>query len=237
MACIKALRQIADTGVTTNTEMAMLAQDIIDELDPEAIDQAATPVLATEAADTTEATKMPGEAEASTDSPDATQLYLKEIGRAPLLSAEEEKTLSRKALAGDAAAHRQMIESNLRLVVRIAKKYLNRGLPLLDLIEEGNLGLIRAVEKFDPERGFRFSTYATWWIRQAIERSIMNQARTIRLPVHVVKELNYFLRGSIRLIRFAACRTGPCSRWCPMTDRQFRRRKCRRAISCHSLAA
>jgi len=139
------------------------------------------------------------EAAGPTDSPDATQLYLKEIGRAPLLSADEEKSLSRLALAGDSSAHKQMIECNLRLVVRIAKKYLNRGLPLLDLIEEGNLGLIRAVEKFDPERGFRFSTYATWWIRQAIERGIMNQTRTIRLPVHVVKELNYFLRAAREL--------------------------------------
>ena len=180
----------------------MLAQDILDELDPKAIEQAETRVLTAEAPAAPAAPKQadePVDAEVSSDSPDATQLYLKEIGRAPLLSADEEKSLSRKALAGDAAAHRQMIESNLRLVVRIAKKYLNRGLPLLDLIEEGNLGLIRAVEKFDPERGFRFSTYATWWIRQAIERAIMNQARTIRLPVHVVKELNYFLRASREL--------------------------------------
>lgn len=125
---------------------------------------------------------------------DATQLYLGEIGFSPLLTAEEEVYYARRALRGDKAARKRMIESNLRLVVKIARRYNNRGLVLLDLIEEGNLGLIRAVEKFDPERGFRFSTYATWWIRQTIERAIMNQTRTIRLPIHVVKELNVYLR-------------------------------------------
>ncbi|GGC07950.1 RNA polymerase sigma factor RpoS [Marinobacterium zhoushanense] len=130
---------------------------------------------------------------------DATQLYLNEIGFSPLLTAEEEVYFSRLALKGDGAARKRMIESNLRLVVKIARRYINRGLSLLDLIEEGNLGLIRAVEKFDPERGFRFSTYATWWIRQTIERAIMNQTRTIRLPIHVVKELNVYLRASREL--------------------------------------
>lgn len=130
---------------------------------------------------------------------DATQLYLNEIGFSPLLSAEEEVFFARKALRGDSAARRRMIESNLRLVVKISRRYVNRGLALLDLIEEGNLGLIRAVEKFDPERGFRFSTYATWWIRQTIERAIMNQTRTIRLPIHVVKELNVYLRAAREL--------------------------------------
>jgi RNA polymerase nonessential primary-like sigma factor len=127
---------------------------------------------------------------------DATRLYLKEIGFSPLLTAEEEVFYARKAQKGDAAARRRMIESNLRLVVKIARRYMNRGLALLDLIEEGNLGLIRAVEKFDPERGFRFSTYATWWIRQTIERGIMNQTRTIRLPVHVLKEINIYQRAA-----------------------------------------
>lgn len=130
---------------------------------------------------------------------DATQLYLNEIGFSPLLSAEEEVYFSRKALRGCEASRKRMIESNLRLVVKIARRYINRGLTLLDLIEEGNLGLIRAVEKFDPERGFRFSTYATWWIRQTIERAIMNQTRTIRLPIHVVKELNVYLRAAREL--------------------------------------
>ncbi len=133
------------------------------------------------------------------ESPDATQLYLTEIGFSPLLNADEEKHYARLALAGDEAGRKRMIESNLRLVVKIARRYLNRGLSLLDLIEEGNLGLIHAVEKFDPERGFRFSTYATWWIRQTIERAIMNQTRTIRLPIHVVKELNLYLRAAREL--------------------------------------
>ncbi|MBD3669264.1 MAG: RNA polymerase sigma factor RpoS [Gammaproteobacteria bacterium] len=127
---------------------------------------------------------------------DATRLYLSEIGFSPLLSAEEEVHYARLAQKGEESGRKRMIESNLRLVVKIARRYLNRGLPLLDLIEEGNLGLIRAVEKFDPERGFRFSTYATWWIRQTIERAIMNQTRTIRLPIHVVKEINTYLRAA-----------------------------------------
>ena len=130
---------------------------------------------------------------------DATRLYLNEIGFSSLLTAEEEVYFARLSLRGDAAARRRMIESNLRLVVKIARRYMNRGLALLDLIEEGNLGLIRAVEKFDPERGFRFSTYATWWIRQTIERALMNQTRTIRLPIHVVKEINIYLRAARKL--------------------------------------
>ncbi len=130
---------------------------------------------------------------------DATQIYLSEIGFSPLLSAEEEVHYSRLALKGDVAGRKKMIESNLRLVVKISRRYLNRGLPLLDLIEEGNLGLMKSVEKFDPDRGFRFSTYATWWIRQTIERAIMNQTRTIRLPIHVVKELNLYLRAARQL--------------------------------------
>lgn len=127
---------------------------------------------------------------------DATRMYLNEIGAATLLTAEEEVELTRRAHKGDEEARRRMIVCNLRLVVKIARRYLNRGMPLLDLIEEGNLGLLRAVEKFDPERGFRFSTYATWWIRQTIERALMNQTRTIRLPVHIVKEVNICLRAA-----------------------------------------
>ena len=130
---------------------------------------------------------------------DPIRQYLDEIGASPLLTAEEEKSYARRAQRGDEAARRRMIESNLRLVVRIARRYVNRGLPLLDLIEEGNLGLIRAVEKFDPERGFRFSTYATWWIRQTIERGIMNQSRTVRLPIHVIKDINACRRAARRL--------------------------------------
>ena len=126
---------------------------------------------------------------------DSTQMYLDAIGLSPLLTAEQEVSYARSALQGDSGARKRMIECNLRLVVSIAKRYQNRGLALLDLIEEGNLGLIRAVEKFNPELGFRFSTYATWWIRQSVERGIMNTSRIVRLPVHISKELNAFLRA------------------------------------------
>ena len=162
-------------------------QDNIDALDVE---------LEQEEAQIAEAQE---EFEVTSKSLDATQLYLSEIGFSPLLTAEEEVLYARRALRGDEAARKRMIESNLRLVVKISRRYSNRGLALLDLIEEGNLGLIRAVEKFDPERGFRFSTYATWWIRQTIERALMNQTRTIRLPIHVVKELNIYLRTAREL--------------------------------------
>lgn len=130
---------------------------------------------------------------------DPTQLYLKEIGISPLLSAEEEVRYGRLVQQGDTKARQRMIESNLRLVVKIARRYYNRGMEFADLIEEGNMGLMRAVEKFDPERGYRFSTYATWWIRQTIERAIINQTRTIRLPIHVVRELNSCLTTTRQL--------------------------------------
>jgi RNA polymerase nonessential primary-like sigma factor len=144
-------------------------------------------------------------AEPSEDGPetdalsDATQLYLHQIGLNRLFTPAEELHFARRAVAGDFSARQKMIEHNLRLVVNVAKAYLNRGMPLLDLVEEGNLGLMHALDKFDPERGFRFSTYATWWIRQNIERAIMNQSRTIRLPVHVIKELNTVLRAKRHL--------------------------------------
>jgi len=139
---------------------------------------------------------MNGRAVASTD---VTRIYLGEIGRARLLTAEEEVELARAARNGCIASRQRMIESNLRLVVNVARAYVNRGLPLLDLVEEGNLGLIRAVEKFDPDRGCRFSTYATWWIRQSVERAIMNQCRTVRLPIHVIRELALYLRTAREL--------------------------------------
>jgi RNA polymerase nonessential primary-like sigma factor len=149
---------------------------------------------------------------------DVTQLYLNEIGAKPLLTPDDELATTRRVRAGDFAARQKMIEHNLRLVVNIAKHYLNRGIPLLDLIEEGNLGLIHALEKFDPERGFRFSTYATWWIRQRIERGIMNQSRTIRLPVHVVKEINLVLRA-FRHLESAATRDASVERVAALIDR------------------
>ena len=159
--------------------------------DPETLStqHAASPVPC--AADEPTKRYPPGDSEL-----DATRLYLNEIGESKLLTADEEVYYARLAQQGDDTARKRMIVSNLRLVVKIARRYLNRGLPLLDLIEEGNLGLIRAVEKFDPERGFRFSTYATWWIRQTIERAIMNQTRTVRLPIHVVKEINVYLKAT-----------------------------------------
>jgi RNA polymerase nonessential primary-like sigma factor len=149
---------------------------------------------------------------------DVTQLYLNEIGAKPLLTPDDELATTRRVRAGDFAARQKMIEHNLRLVVNIAKHYLNRGIPLLDLIEEGNLGLIHALEKFDPERGFRFSTYATWWIRQRIERGIMNQSRTIRLPVHVVKDINLVLRA-FRHLESAATRDASVERVAALIDR------------------
>lgn len=130
---------------------------------------------------------------------DSVRLYLREIGKIPLLTAEEELALAQRVVKGDKLAKDQMAEANMRLVVSIAKRYVGRGLDLLDLIQEGNTGLLRAVEKFDPDRGFKFSTYATWWIRQAITRAIADQARTIRIPVHMVETINKLLRTQRRL--------------------------------------
>jgi RNA polymerase primary sigma factor/RNA polymerase nonessential primary-like sigma factor len=135
-----------------------------------------------------------GREDASSSSPDATKLYLKEIRKTPLLSFAEEQSLAKRVHKGDLEARKHMIEANLRLVVSIGKRFINRGLPFSDIIEEGNIGLIRAVEKFEYKRGFRFSTYATWWIRQAIERAIANQVRIIRLPVHVAELANVYVR-------------------------------------------
>ena len=182
---------------SSNTESeVLLDEEMLDE--SEINDDSQEQKLGPEEFSKNSSLKSVGSREASKNL-DATQLYLNEIGFSPLLTPEEEVKYARLAQKGDEAGRRRMIESNLRLVVKISRRYVNRGLSLLDLIEEGNLGLIRAVEKFDPERGFRFSTYATWWIRQTIERAIMNQTRTIRLPIHVVKELNVYLRAAREL--------------------------------------
>lgn len=191
----------------------MVEPEFIDRPDGELPDDfdGAAPELdeAVDASEEVLETVVPASPEMPDGELDATRLYLNEIGFSSLLTAEEEVYFARLSLRGDEAARRRMIESNLRLVVKIARRYMNRGLALLDLIEEGNLGLIRAVEKFDPERGFRFSTYATWWIRQTIERALMNQTRTIRLPIHVVKEINIYLRAARRLAQTLEREPGP----------------------------
>jgi RNA polymerase nonessential primary-like sigma factor len=190
-------REEPDTESSIDGEDAVLvnSDDAADEIAETGSAQIVSEVSVDEDADNL-AVPPPSKFSADDADFDATRLYLNEIGGSKLLTAEEEVRFARLAQNGDNAARQRMIVSNLRLVVKIARRYLNRGLPLLDLIEEGNLGLIRAVEKFDPERGFRFSTYATWWIRQTIERAIMNQTRTVRLPIHVVKEINIYLKAA-----------------------------------------
>ena len=170
-----------DTGCDADAEMAAEAEDGEEPQDATATVTELKALLAAEL------------------SSDSTQRYLNQIGSLPLLTAEQELHYAGLAKQGDFPARQVMIEHNLRLVVSIAKHYINRGVALLDLIEEGNLGLMRAIDKFEPERGFRFSTYATWWIRQHIERALMNQARTVRLPVHMVRELNQVLRAKYHL--------------------------------------
>ena len=150
---------------------------------------------------TTKAAKVKKTAAESSASEDSVRIYLKEIGRIPLLKKHEEVVLAKRVLAGDIMASKQLAEANLRLVVSIAKKYIGRGLTLLDLIQEGNIGLMKAVEKFDYTRGFKFSTYATWWIRQAITRAIADQARTIRIPVHMVETMNRLSRTQRQLVQ------------------------------------
>jgi RNA polymerase nonessential primary-like sigma factor len=171
------------------------ADELVDALADASGDDAAPPDVVV-AIDNVDELKKVLAAELSTDT---TQHYLNQIGTRPLLTAVQEVHFATLAKAGDFPARQTMIEHNLRLVVSIAKHYINRGVVLLDMIEEGNLGLMRAIDKFEPERGFRFSTYATWWIRQSIERAIMNQARTVRLPVHMVRELNQILRAKYHL--------------------------------------
>jgi RNA polymerase nonessential primary-like sigma factor len=176
-------------------EDSLLEEDKLEDAEDEAIVE--EEVL--EPAETSWRVPVAASREFTPEELDATRMYLGEIGFSPLLTAQEEVYYARRTLQGDASARNRMIESNLRLVVKIARRYMNRGLSLLDLIEEGNLGLIHAVEKFDPERGFRISTYATWWIRQTIERALMNQTRIIRLPIHIIKEINGYLRTARQL--------------------------------------
>jgi RNA polymerase primary sigma factor len=176
--------ELADASIeitTSDPDEAVLADEWVTEDSDEELANAAAVYLDDDIAD------------------DSVRLYLREIGKIPLLSAEEELALAQRVVAGDIDAKDKMAEANMRLVVSIAKRYVGRGLDLLDLIQEGNTGLLRAVEKFDPDKGFKFSTYATWWIRQAITRAIADQARTIRIPVHMVETINKLLRTQRRL--------------------------------------
>ncbi|MDF2940816.1 MAG: rpoS [Gammaproteobacteria bacterium] len=185
-------------------EEAEFDKDIEPEEDGESMDElldllGEDEVSVEEAEEDSEETQKAERFEPGESDHDATTLYLKEIGYVPLFTRKEELYFARLAAKGDEDAKSRMVQSNLRLVVKIAKRYINRGLPLLDLVEEGNLGLMHALEKFDPERGFRFSTYASWWIKQNIERALLNQTHTIRVPVYVLKELNFYLRAARKL--------------------------------------
>lgn len=176
--------ELADASVeitTTGPNVEEFSDEWVDEAEEEEVVTAAPVYLDDDVAD------------------DSVRLYLREIGKIPLLSSEEELALAHRVVAGEHDAKDKMAEANMRLVVSIAKRYVGRGLDLLDLIQEGNTGLLRAVEKFDPDKGFKFSTYATWWIRQAITRAIADQARTIRIPVHMVETINKLLRTQRRL--------------------------------------
>ncbi len=190
----------AQTGQLDADEVALALDEL--ELEPSqldefyaALDEAQIAVVAAGAEEAEELTVEP-EAEITTDS---LQLFLKDIGKVPLLTAAQEVELAKRIERGDHGAKQSMVEANLRLVVSIAKRYRNQGLPFLDLIQEGTIGLVRAAEKFDYRKGFKFSTYATWWIRQAVARAIADKGRTIRMPVHVVEKLNRILRAERKL--------------------------------------
>lgn len=185
-----------DAGVGEEGEYDLSTQVDADEEDLDEPDED----LSDEEAEADDKEDEKQEADWDTHSDDAIKVYLKDIQKTTLLTAEEERELARRISQGDSAARNRMIESNLRLVVKIAKRYMNRGLPFLDLIEEGNMGLIKAVERFKLSKECRFSTYATWWIRQSIERALVNQSRTIRLPVHVSDDINKFIKISRELV-------------------------------------
>jgi RNA polymerase primary sigma factor len=178
-------------------ELTEAGIEMIEATEPTAADF--TDEWALEAEETTEEVDLTEQAYLDDIADDSVRLYLREIGKIPLLTSPEELALAQQVVAGDKGAKDKMAEANMRLVVSIAKRYVGRGLDLLDLIQEGNTGLLRAVEKFDPDKGFKFSTYATWWIRQAITRAIADQARTIRIPVHMVETINKLLRTQRRL--------------------------------------
>ncbi len=192
----KQAKPSTDENVASDDPKNSLVAPIFEEEEPAAAEIATTATEWTE----DEEEDVPADTTYLDDiSDDSVRLYLREIGKIPLLKADEELALAQKVVAGDKKAKDQMAEANMRLVVSIAKRYSGRGLDFLDLIQEGNTGLLRAVEKFDPDKGFKFSTYATWWIRQAITRAIADQARTIRIPVHMVETINKLLRTQRRL--------------------------------------
>lgn len=185
-----------DNSIGEESEFGFGSQD--DSSDEDNLEEPDEDIAEDEAEDDKEDEKQ--DADWDTHSDDAIKVYLKDIQKTTLLTAEDERELARRISQGDDAARNRMIESNLRLVVKIAKRYMNRGLPFLDLIEEGNMGLIKAVERFKLSKECRFSTYATWWIRQSIERALVNQSRTIRLPVHVSDDINKFIKISRELV-------------------------------------
>lgn len=194
------LEEVAEVldGLGLDADAAELVYQQLEEAGIELLEQSEALARAAEIVDESERPRRPTAAVEQTT--DALQLFLKDIGRVPLLTAADEVRLAKRIEAGDQEAKRQMVEANLRLVVSIAKGYRGRGLPFLDLIQEGTLGLVRAVEKFDWRRGFKFSTYATWWIRQAVTRALADKGRTIRIPVHVVEKLNQISRAERVLI-------------------------------------
>jgi len=195
------LEEVAEVldGLGLDADAAELVYQQLEEAGIELLEQSEALARAAEIVDESERPRRPAAAVEQTT--DALQLFLKDIGRVPLLTAADEVRLAKRIEAGDQEAKRQMVEANLRLVVSIAKGYRGRGLPFLDLIQEGTLGLVRAVEKFDWRRGFKFSTYATWWIRQAVTRAIADQARTIRVPVHMIETINKQVRTSRQLVQ------------------------------------